>query len=333
MRTFRSSLRAPPRPFFQQIRHFHPTNSRPFVQEVLEVSSGFVHGVHTYSGLPWALSIPLTAFIVRTTVALPLQIYTKVQARRQRDLIPLLDSWRRYYQNEINTGIRKNFTKPVPPAEARRHLKAKLAGKTRVLYRRWNVARFWAPLPFLQVPVWLCVMESLREMSGSTRGLVPYLLSFLESTPSEGGGYVPSAVEPSLATEGALWFPDLLAGDPTGILPLTLTLSILLNVRTGWKSPKMSEITDLPRVERGRHLSMKLLKGFVQVLALNIGASSYLHGMPTALMIYWITSTNIATLQTVLMDKYMFAKPPLKRWKEMHISYTEPDQKSSPSKK
>ncbi|PLN78197.1 putative mitochondrial export translocase Oxa2 [Aspergillus taichungensis] len=333
MRTFRSSLRAPLRPVFQQRRHFHPTTSRPFVQEVLEVSTGFVHGVHTYSGLPWALSIPLTAFIVRTTVALPLQIYTKVQARRQRDLMPLLDSWTKYYQNEIKTGIWNNSGKPVPPAEARRHLKTKLAGKTRALYRRWNVARFWAPLPFLQVPVWICVMESIRAMSGNSHGLVPYLLSLLERTPSEAGNYVRSAVEPSLATEGALWFPDLLAGDPTGILPLTLTLSILLNVRTGWKSPKFSEISELPRAERGRLLSIKLLKGFVQVLALNIGASSYLHEMPSALMIYWITSTNIATVQTVLTDKYMFAKPSLKRWKKMHISYTEPEQKPSPSKK
>ena len=60
------------------------------------------------------------------------------------------------------------------------------------------------------------------------------------------------------------------------------------------------------------------------MMAVNVGFASYVYGMPTGLMIYWITSSNVATLQTFLLDKYMFAKPPLKPWLKMHIGVLKP---------
>ena len=38
------------------------------------------------------------------------------------------------------------------------------------------------------------------------------------------------AIESSLATEGALWFPDLIVADPQMILPFMLSGAILLNL-------------------------------------------------------------------------------------------------------
>ncbi|KAK1141201.1 hypothetical protein N8T08_009240 [Aspergillus melleus] len=308
----------------QQARHFHPTGSRPFIAEALSVSSGFIYAIHSVTGLHWAVSLPLTALVVRTTVAMPLQIYTKIQARRERDTIPLLHAWREYYQKDLRK--RKSSNQLALPGGARTKVLKAMAAKQRALHKRWNVARFWKPLNFLQIPIWLSIMESIRAMSGSTSGLVPYLLTFLESP--EASAALKGAVEPSLATEGALWFPDLMAGDPTGILPAVMTASIILNIRTGWKAPALSELSDLPRLELAKKLSVKGLRAFIQILALNVGLSSYYHQLPTALMLYWITSTNTATLQTYLLDKYMIFNQPLKPWRQMHIAYTLPDEKS-----
>lgn len=158
-------------------------------------------------------------------------------------------------------------------------------------------------------------------MSGNKNGLVPYLLSLLEPSSSSGSSALHLAVEPSLATEGALWFPDLLAGDSSGILPVVLTLSILANVRAGWKAPKMKDMADLPRGEMGKRLSNLGLRTFIQVLAVNVGVASYMYEMPTALMIYWITSTNIATAQSFLLQKYMFPTPLVAPWKRIHIGF------------
>ncbi|KAI9036845.1 putative mitochondrial export translocase Oxa2 [Aspergillus affinis] len=330
MRSFHSSLRTARRTAFQQqVRQFHPTGSRPFIAEALSVSSGFIYAIHSVTGLPWAVSLPLTALVVRTTVAMPLQIYTKIQARRERDMIPLLHSWRQYYQKDLRK--RKSSSDQLAlPGDARVQVLKAMATKQRALHKRWNVARFWKPLNFLQIPIWLSIMESIRAMSGSTTGLVPYLLSFLESSSSaEASAALQRAVEPSLATEGALWFPDLMAGDSTGILPAVMTFSILLNIRSGWKAPALSELSDLPRLELAKKLSVKGLRVFIQVLALNVGLSSYYHQFPAALMLYWITSTNTATLQTYLLDKYMIFNQPLKPWRQMHIAYTLPGEQGS----
>ncbi|PYH99234.1 mitochondrial export translocase Oxa2 [Aspergillus ellipticus CBS 707.79] len=301
--------------FHHQVRHFHPTRPSPFLNEALELSSSFIHGVHSISGLPWALSIPLTALIVRTSVALPLQVYSKIQARRERDAQPLLSAWAKQHRDQIFKD--KHGRLPVgsdnlSPGE--RMMAMKAVNKTqKAVHRQLGISRFWKMANFLQIPIWISVMESLRAMSGNNRGLVPWLLSCLEPT-VEGESPLRLAIEPSLATEGALWFPDLLAGDPTGILPLAMTASILLNIRAGWKAPPMKDLAALPKIEMYKKLSVRGLRLFIQVLALNIGLSSYVAEMPAALMIYWTTSTNIATLQTLLLDRVMFPTKPLKPW-------------------
>ncbi|KAB8215915.1 hypothetical protein BDV33DRAFT_179961 [Aspergillus novoparasiticus] len=324
MRPFHGSLRAPRKTTLQQIRHFHPTRPSPFVNELLDASSAFIQGVHSISGLSWAVSIPLTALIVRSTVAMPLQIYTKIQARKERDLVPLLSSWKKHYKDDILRNQYKvddvndiqNLSAATPMLAQR--MKSKHAD----LKKRWNIPKYWKPLNFLQIPIWISVMEALRAMSGNDKGLIPYLLSLIEPTNSSGAPRLHLEVEPSLATEGALWFPDLLAGDTTGILPAALTMSILLNISAGWKAKKFSQMADLPKIELYRALTVRGIRAFIQVLALNVGLSSYYYEMPAALLLYWTTSTNIATMQTVFLDKCMFRKEPLKPWKQMHIGYT-----------
>lgn len=252
------------------------------------------------------------------TVAMPLQMYTKIQARKEQDLAPLLNSWSQHYQREIKSQVNESSNNPLLVGSAVAQLAKKLAAKKSSLHRSWGVHRFWKPVNFLQMPVWIAIMESLRAMSGNNRGLVPYLLSLLEPGST---GPVPShlAVEPSLATEGAFWFPDLLAGDPTGILPLALTASILVNIRTGWKTTTFKEMADLPRSQLARMGMGRALRLLLQVLALNIGISSYLYEMPVALLIYWTTSTNVATVQSFILERYMFKQPALKPRKKLYV--------------
>ncbi|KAL2223323.1 putative mitochondrial export translocase Oxa2 [Thermoascus aurantiacus ATCC 26904] len=307
----------------QQTRQFHQTKPSQFISEVLDLSAGLLHGVHSITGLPWVASIPLTAFIVRMVVAMPLQIYSRIHARRERDLSPLLLSWRKHLQDRIMKEYKEKGERLLPH-EADRLLKKELAQRRKLLLKRWNVSRFYKPAGFLQIPVWLSLMESLRAMCGNDQGLVPYLLSLIERISATPENALHVTVEPSLASEGALWFPDLLAGDPTGVLPAILCLSILLNIRLGWKAPTFKEISDLPDLEFKKQVTLRLFRILIQIMAVNVGVASYVYGMPTGLMIYWITSSNVATLQTFLLDKYMFAKPPLKPWLKMHIGVLKP---------
>lgn len=304
---------------FQQRRSFHPTRPSPFINEALDLSSSFLHGVHDLTGLPWAASIPLTAFIVRMTVGLPLQIYTRIHARRNRDLSPLVLSWRKVSQDQIMRKAGEEG-RPLLPLEAEKKLRVEMAKRQKLLRKRWKAARFHGQATFLQIPIWLSLMESLRAMCGNKNGLVPWVLSLMEPGSGDPSQYHHLNIEPTLASEGALWFPDLLAGDPTGILPLLLAATIWTNVSVGWKTPTFKQLADLPRTEMIKQSVLRLIKMFIQLMAINIGISSYMSGMPTGLMIYWITSANIATLQTAFLNKYMFSKAPLKPWMRMHVA-------------
>ncbi|KAI9934157.1 hypothetical protein MW887_005230 [Aspergillus wentii] len=250
---------------FQQIRHFHPTRPSPFVSEVLDVSSGFVHGIHSVTHLPWVVSIPLTALIVRMTVALPLQIYSRVQARKERDITPLLMSWRTSYEKEAFKNLEDKYNMSIFSNTIKAAVAGKMRKKRAQLKKHWKVARFWKPVNLLQIPIWLSVMESIRAMSGRNGLFQPDVEPSEAAETAKAGSDALSLVEPSLANEGVLWFPDLLAGDPTGVLPVALTLSILLNIRTGWKIPSLKETADLPFREMVPHLALKGLRGQIFV--------------------------------------------------------------------
>ncbi|KKA21491.1 hypothetical protein T310_4449 [Rasamsonia emersonii CBS 393.64] len=224
---------------------------------------------------------------------------------------------------------KERYQELILPIQAQSLLRKNVRQKVADLFKRRKVNKYWRFIPFLQMPIWLSLMEGLRAMCGNDKSLISYLLTSSSTTPEQS---ITSVLEPSLATEGALWFPDLLAGDPTGVLPITLGLSILLNVSTGWRTPSFGEISDYPRNEMLQHLTFRLLKGGMQTLAIYIGLSAYLTGMPAGLMIYWITSTNIATLQSLFLDKYMFAIKPLKPWTKMYVGILRPGEVKPPSK-
>lgn len=159
-------------------------------------------------------------------------------------------------------------------------------------------------------------------MTGNQNGIIPHLLSYVSG--QETTGSLP-ALEPSLATEGALWFPDLLAGDPTGALPLLLSASIILNIRRGWGiTTPVGDLADLPTAQLYRATFFRGLGIFLQILGLNIGMAAFANELPTALMIYWITSTNVATLQTYLLEKYMFMRPPIPNFQRKYMVYERP---------
>jgi inner membrane protein COX18 len=250
-------------------------------------------------------------------------MYTKVHARRERDLAPLKQAWATWalsQKKQLGGGPRS----VGPNKEIDREYREKI----KLLHQRWNISAISRYAPVLQLPVWILLMESIRGMSGNKNGLVPWLLSLIEGNQEATDAAVNSlhlTVEPTFANEGALWFPDLLAGDSTGILPALLTASILLNVQMGWKRTPRADLADMPRMEMYRAVNFNGLRVFIQILALNVGLSGWFYEMPAALMIYWISSSNIATLHTYILDKKMFMKPPIQLSSRRYVGYNNPE--------
>lgn len=312
----------------RRIRAFHSTRPSPFVAEVLAASTGFLNGVHAITGLPWVASIPLTAVIVRMVVAFPLQIYSRVHMRRKGDLAPVLYVHRKVIGNMIqaNNNLDKIYMRPQ---RAEIELRKALEEKTNTLYRKWRVSKWSLYFPMLQIPVWLSLMEGIRSMCGVNLGLLRYLVPL---PTKDGQAIVLPGVEQTLANEGALWFPDLLAGDPTGMVPILLGVSIIMNVRLGWKTKSLAEASDYTTMVMARHLFAKTLKEGLTILGLYIATTAYLTSMPVGMMLYWIASTNTATMQSLFLDKYLFASKPVEALTPMHVRVLKPGEKPPPVK-
>lgn len=168
-------------------------------------------------------------------------------------------------------------------------------------------------LPFLQLPVFLIVIETVRKMAGREEGLAGMLwgrIAGLFSSGKEAGqeGLIGVGeevikrtvqLEPSLATEGALWFPDLLVADPQMILPFMLSGAIMLNVFG--KIPSAGA----PVVEKAWQKRLKRIFG---TMALAVGPLTM--NVPSAMLVYWISSSLFAYLQAIALELWRPLKKP-----------------------
>jgi inner membrane protein COX18 len=224
------------------------------------------------------------------------------QALKRRKLNPLVITWGRVHQKKVMREVMEG-QRLLPPEEAEAVSARALKKSTKDLYKRWNVYP-WGPfVHFLQLPVWLSVMESLRRMVGMNGGLLSILQSWVEST--GGGSSVP--LEQSMSAEGAFWFPDLLAADPIYVLPVLLSATVFTNITWGWKVYDIGQISN--RKLKIQAFAKLVLKRSLQVLAISLAPCMIEAQAPAGLLIYWISSSFFATIQTRLLNNMMEPVP------------------------
>ncbi|KAG0645949.1 Cytochrome c oxidase assembly [Hyphodiscus hymeniophilus] len=273
-------------------RSFHASPQPQFVEASVSAAHSVFEGLHSITGLPWAYTIPLAALAIRTSIVLPVSIYSRRNLQKQVALAPLMAAWQH--------PLRKETMKEVGhlgPAVAHATLVKKTRRKSRELYKRFKCGSWRNSLPqVIQIPVWLTAIEALREMCGKEEGLLRMAAALFRSDDSTG---VPAMVETGLpvehsfATEGALWFPDLLAADPQMILPFMLSGAIIMNVMSS----------------KGTSVWQKRITRSIGLVGLALGPLM-LH-VPSAMLIYWICSTTSAFVQAAVLDRLMPVKPPV----------------------
>jgi inner membrane protein COX18 len=111
--------------------------------------------------------------------------------------------------------------------------------------------------------------------------------------------------DPSMATEGCLWFPDLTVADPLHVLPFALSAILLVNVvprsRLAWRQFLG---LDPPAVTWTGNLKWRLrIQRGLLVVAVAIGPLT-IH-LPAALHLYWITSATLAQVQSFIVGKFI----------------------------
>ena len=264
-------------------RSFHASPRPQFLQAGLEIGVTSAHtlfeGLHSYTGLPWAYTLPLAALAIRTTFILPLSIYSRRMAQKQVALSPILQSWQHVLKKETMREVGH-----LGPVVAHEKLMWKVREKRSEIYKRWGCPLWKNFLPLIQLPIWLTVIETVRAMCGTGMGLLGSII-----WSDEGGAATWIAKEMSFATEGALWFSNLMAPDPQLLLPFMLSGAIFLNL---WGT------TGSNQAAWQRRLSNSL-----KIVALAIGPLT-LH-VPSAMLVYWISSSLLAWMQARVLDVVM----------------------------
>ncbi|KAL8647210.1 MAG: hypothetical protein Q9226_006530 [Calogaya cf. arnoldii] len=234
-------------------------------------------------------------------------------------------------------------TEKKGPKETHRLLTKMLMEKSREIYARTGTQRWKSFVPYLQFPIWLTAIETIRRMSGAQEGLVGLLQKsvtwsepedplfdhketksmpfgeqafekeHLELSPPLDDSMASEVlkppvvpVEPSFATEGALWFPDLLVPDPHLALPFLLSITLFANITH-------VELTARKLGTKPTAFRRRLGNAF-KIVALAVGPLTL--SMPSAIHIYWISSSLGALGYNALINWYSPLVPGVNPCKE-----------------
>lgn len=260
-------------------RGFHQSISRPIYYEALQETHNLFQSIHSISGAPWSITIPIIALLIRMTVSLPLAIIQQRASCQQVKLSPILLAWRHNFRKET---LRESGDKG--PKACEKILNLKIRRKRKELFKRYNCGRWKLFLGFFQIPIFLGVLDVLRRMTNTQ--IKSFTQIFSVENMSESQRLM--LLEPNLAYEGMLWFPNLMLPDPQLALPFILSGVFLLNIFASGKS----------------HLTLSrrqtvIRRGF-GVAALCIGPL-FLQ-VPSALLLYWISNSLLNWIQSWLVS-------------------------------
>ncbi|KZF23804.1 hypothetical protein L228DRAFT_238322 [Xylona heveae TC161] len=322
----RISYSTPLRP---SCRSFHSSRPKQFIEPAIAQTHLILETIHTATGLPWVAAIPLTALAIRAAVVLPLSIWGRKSAQKRLELQPLVNAWQRQIVRRgvkgLNTPDRElsilamkvaKLPDPVGHPRSQEVMKSLQYVVRGGIYKRWGCRWYASFAPILQLPVFLLVIETLRKMCGTHEGLLgllskPFLMASEALKSIDAGrsdvldalatSHANIPLETSMSYEGALWFPDLIASDPMLVLPFMLSGVMFANI----SSASRGGARGVERTKRQRWLTNTL-----KLMALAVGPATL--QMPSALLIYWISSSAFGLVQSFLLDKFMPLRLPVK---------------------
>lgn len=308
---------------------------------LLKGSELLITSVHEVTATPWFISLPLVAVVVSAIIRVPLTLYTQSTQRRKAKLAPLIQA--QYAQIGLGLrrkavpNVMERVTKAVK-TRSKKMFEAFAVNETRSLWG--GLISLPVFLSNLEVIRTMCggprgLLGSLlygwqgrnaaprtpsdtaaagTTMSSTTpsTGLEPPVaeitsptgISDLASSTTTPEVLNPLTLEPSFATGGCLWFPDLLVPDPYRILPFAVSGLLLMHLIPeteaelrnlfGMRPPAGSRRNIV--IAGGRSRGSLALRRALIVVALAIGPVTM--DMPVALHLYWASSVGCSLVVT-----------------------------------
>jgi inner membrane protein COX18 len=266
-----------------------------FAHVVMTVPYELFNALHVVIPL-WALSIPITTVMIRTSLtALTYHITKKAEARLQSvHAFTAAHKLANKYASRTKEPVTALDAsgKPVLIVPRNVHLQSWY----NAIKLRYNVSTssitFWK---WANIPVWFATVEALRSMAGTRYGIFGLFCRSVGISISEGDVLFPAWIEPLFKTEGVLWFPDLTVPDPYGVLSIMLGLSMARSIYSSTARLRTPAYIDEGSALRGVWVRALPLAGLVIV--------PFTLQFPAALLLYWTTSSVAAPVITSLYDK------------------------------
>lgn len=283
-------------------RKFSATTRRPFLDECFALTHTLITGLHDTTGLSWAATIPLAVFLVRIFIVLPARVYAiRVHAKLWR-LYPRFEESRTAIENKVRQEHRGKS-----PEEHQKIQDTEVARLWTGMVKQSRAQSWRTLIVYINVPIWFTMMETFRRMTGTEDGMLSLIakpLTALQGKQNPGlgamDGWMPT--EPSLATQGMLWFDNLMIPDPTMILPFALSgiIFVMYSVRKG-----VTNLISLPHAtleQATQYQSFNQRKERALKLgALAVGPATLM--FPSAMVFYWFSSTLATITVGYLSDK------------------------------
>ncbi|KAG7194757.1 Cytochrome c oxidase assembly protein cox18, mitochondrial [Scheffersomyces spartinae] len=279
-----------------------------------------LQAVHLYSGIPWWALIPMTTITLRSIWTLPLAIAQRKRIQKQSTLKPLVAATNPVLKMKLAREVlrqkkettrktqqesRSSSGQPTDEQKVFQALQALKANRVANLKYEQIVlmaaketrkrqkklfsdhgVQMWKNmvLPMFQIPLWVGMSFTFRDLSGwSTWDAIKN-----------------KALDPSLYTEGILWFPDLSIADPWCILPVVLGAISIFNVEWTFKTLELMKLT----IRKGNRITIQDSLANVARMSVVFMMAISLHA-PTALVLYWISSQVFSLVQNIILDLVM----------------------------
>ncbi|KAF2625423.1 hypothetical protein BU25DRAFT_345580 [Macroventuria anomochaeta] len=285
-----SGIRPPTRAF-----HASAPRQDPVLDAILYLPHEMMTLIHTQ--VPWYAAIPAAAFLLRGALVTGFGTWARSLMARYIGLQPLRQALARQKRDQVLRQMH-NQGGARTPQEAKTRTMAEVKQVVTKLDSRWRVTlKGQIGWTLIQIPVFFTMAEVIRKMCGARDGLLALTASSVKGI--QGCCYYQchrgnrcAAVttspffEPSLATEGMLWFPSLITPDP--LLPFVVSGLMFSNIY--FTNNTISSDKNWPNAIRRALLGVSLLIG------------PLCQNLPAGLMLYWASSTTSVMLWNKWLD-------------------------------
>lgn len=262
---------------------FHPIKSsrRGFgdFTVIQDLTQSFIN-LHNSTLLPWYVLIPVITFSFRSVFTLPLAVLNRKRLVKQQELRPIVDSM--YPVLKFNLMKRAQENKNLTYAQIVLLSIKEKRNRQKKLYQKHKCQVFKTLLlPFIQIPLWVMLSLTMRDLSGSNTGQV---------------------LDPSLLSEGILWISDLTVCDPVGVLPICLGILSMTNIELISKFNPKNNINVI-RTGNSDNKKVTIYDSILNISRLSVvfmmGISSQ---SPAILAFYWVCSNLFSLLQNLILN-------------------------------